>query len=525
MEPQQTRGHRAQLSKQGEAKRDFEGVLYGGRDLSQNISITENDFRVCEAAQRDTDRRPKHSHSYKRTPLQSYALQLYHLQLTEKFNKRNSSNFQGDIPASLERCQNMLVLDLSQNNLSAKISQQVMHISTLTYLDVSHNCLTGPIPKEVRELMQLEVLDVSENNLSSKIPSSLVRRRVTSPSILRENSHVRVSYQSLLKATDGFSLTNLIGAGSFGHVYKGFLPELGEKLVAVKVFNPFHSRGSKSFITECEALKSIRHQNLVKVLTACSSVDHNGNEFKAIVYEFMANISLDKRLHPNIPTEEDLEETHEVYSRKLTLGERLNIAIDVACAVNYLHCDCEAQIIHCDLKPSNVLLDNEITGHLGDLGLARLLPQRPESFPTNQTSSLGIKEISKVSEVKCQHMVICIASASSYWRCSREGDPVMTCLKTVLTFCEFSKMALSKPLIKIIDPILLQQEEARETSTSNANTTHNHSHIGQYSVQECLISILRIGIACSEESPRERLEISDVLAKLHIIRATILRAR
>ncbi|KAM7515428.1 hypothetical protein LguiA_005011 [Lonicera macranthoides] len=138
---------------------------------------------------------------------------------------------------------------------------------------------------------------------------------------------------------------------SFGHVYNGFLDELGGKVVAVKVFNLCCSGGSKSFIVECEAIRSIRHRNLVKVLTACSSVDYNGNDFKAIVYEFMDNSSLDKWLHPNIPAEEDLVEQHE----------------------------------------DNVLLDNEMTGHLGDLKLARLLFHRPDCFLANQASSLGIQ--------------------------------------------------------------------------------------------------------------------------------------
>ncbi|KAM7519394.1 hypothetical protein LguiB_018356 [Lonicera macranthoides] len=218
------------------------------------------------------------------------------------------------------------------------------------------------------------------------------RRGFTSPSISQEHALVKVSFQSLLKATNGFSSTNLVGTGRFAQVYKGLLVELGGKVVAVKVFNLFHNGGCKSFIAECEALRSVRHRNLVKVLTACSSVDFNGNEFKAIMYEFMDNGSLDEWLHPNISTDEDLLERNEEHSKKLTITERLNIAIDVACAVKYLHCDCEPQIIHCDLKPSNILLDNEMTGHLGDLGLARLLPQEPQSLPANQTSSMPLEE-------------------------------------------------------------------------------------------------------------------------------------
>ncbi|KAM7519405.1 hypothetical protein LguiB_018367 [Lonicera macranthoides] len=344
----------------------------------------------------------------------------------------NDNFFHGSIPSSLSSLKGLEFIDLSRNNLSGTIPKYLEGFVTLQALDISYNDFQGAVPSEGVFRNATRITVIGNDKLCGGVPKlqlpkcskskrskkrglglamkviiltittllvlSLIlcfflrywfkeRRRLTSPSILQENSLVRVSYQSLLKATNGFPLNNLLGMGSFAHVYKGSLVELGGKVVAVKVFNLFCSGGSKSFIAECEALRRIRHRNLVKVLTACSSVDYNGNEFKAIVYELMENGSLEKWLHP-IPTEENPEDTHQECLRKLTIGKRINIAIDVVCAVNYLHCDCDAQIIHCDLKPSNVLLDNEMTGHLGDLGLARLL--RQES-PENLTSSLGVR--------------------------------------------------------------------------------------------------------------------------------------
>ncbi|KAM7515406.1 hypothetical protein LguiA_004989 [Lonicera macranthoides] len=98
--------------------------------------------------------------------------------------------------------------------------------------------------------------------------------------------------------------------------------------------------------------------------------------------------------------------------------------------------------------------------------------------------------------------------------------PTDEMFKDNLNLREFSKMAFPDKLVETIDPILLQQGEARDTIPSNA-TNHSHSHIGMSKVQECLMSILRIGIACSEESPRGRLEISEVLAKLQTIKSTL----
>ncbi|KAM7477995.1 hypothetical protein LguiA_026208 [Lonicera macranthoides] len=334
--------------------------------------------------------------------------------------------FNGSIPSSLSSLRGLQWIDLSHKNFSGAIPKYLEGFEALRVLNISFNDFEGEVPSEGVFTNATRITLVGNNKLcggvsQQQLPKctnykrskkrglglavkamiitiatlsrlSLIlcfflcywfkgRRGVTSLSILQENSYTRVLYQSLLKATNGFSLTNLIGVGSFGHVYKGFLVELGGKVVAVKVFNLFRSGGSKRFIAECEALRSIRHRNLVKVLTACLGVDHNGNEFKAIVYECMDNGNFDNWLHPTIP-EEHLGETVEDYLRKLTLGERLNITIDVTCAVNYLHCD---------LKPSNVLLDNEVTGHLGDLGIARLLPRDCEIFPPNQSSSLSIR--------------------------------------------------------------------------------------------------------------------------------------
>lgn len=148
-------------------------------------------------------------------------------------------------------------------------------------------------------------------------------------------------------------------------------------------FLTFNSEGaSKSFLAECQALGNIWHQNLVKVLTACSSIDFEGNEFKALVYEFMPNGSLENWLHA--------EEEQEKW-RNMDLLQRINIATDVALALHYLHNQCQAPIVHCDLKPSNVLLDDDLTAHVSDFGLATILLRSSKDAILNHFSSAGIK--------------------------------------------------------------------------------------------------------------------------------------
>lgn len=100
------------------------------------------------------------------------------------------------------------------------------------------------------------------------------------------------AYPQLLKATHGFPTNNLLGTGIFGSVYRGEIDgTTDDNFVAVKVLN-LQIRGAlKSFTADCEAMRNLRHRNIVKVITACSSIDFRGNDFKAIVLEFMPNVA------------------------------------------------------------------------------------------------------------------------------------------------------------------------------------------------------------------------------------------
>ena len=102
--------------------------------------------------------------------------------------------------------------------------------------------------------------------------------------------------------------------------------------------------------------------------------------------EFMEHGNLDEWLHPTPRINETLEEP-----RSLSLLQRLNIAIDVSNALDYLHHHCQTPVVHCDLKPSNILLDAELIGHVGDFGLARVLSSAIQVSSHNQSISIGIR--------------------------------------------------------------------------------------------------------------------------------------
>ncbi|RIA04964.1 hypothetical protein BRARA_K00753 [Brassica rapa] len=343
------------------------------------------------------------------------------------------NHFDGAFP-DIQRLKGLKIIDFSNNSLFGSIPAYLANFSALEYLNLSFNNFEGSVPTEgkfqnasivsifgnknlcggIKELKLKPCSRGSKHSSRSKhvkigvsigisflllllfvasVYQCLFRKRkknqqTNNPATSTlEVFHERMSYGEIRNATDGFSSGNMIGSGSFGTVFKASFPA-ENKVVAVKVVNMQRRGAMRSFIAECESLKGIRHRNLVKLLTACSSIDFQGNEFKALIYEFMPNGSLDMWLHP-----EEVEETHRP-SRALTLLERLNIAIDVASVLEYLHVHCFEAIAHCDIKPSNVLLDDDMTAHVSDFGLARLLNFDQESF-FNQLSSAGKRRLGR----------------------------------------------------------------------------------------------------------------------------------
>ncbi|XP_043714715.1 G-type lectin S-receptor-like serine/threonine-protein kinase At5g35370 [Telopea speciosissima] len=171
---------------------------------------------------------------------------------------------------------------------------------------------------------------------------------------------VRFDYQVLEAATNYFE--NQIGSGGFGSVYKGVLPD--KSIIAVKKINHVGSQGRKEFFTEIAVIGNIHHINLVKLKGFCA-----GRQEQLLVYEYMNRGSLDRTLFGNGPV--------------LEWKERFEIALGTARGLAYLHSGCEQKIIHCDVKPENILLHDHSQVKISDFGLSKLLsPEQSSHFTT-----------------------------------------------------------------------------------------------------------------------------------------------
>lgn len=343
----------------------------------------------------------------------------------------------GNIPRSIGNCKSLEQLLLARNMLSGVIPDTLGSVRGLETLDLSSNQLSGEIPLDLQDLQSLQLLNLSHNNLEGSIPTAGVfadpskvhlesnhnlcsglsctrprdrGRRLTFVYIIVSVAaavslcftvgliwYVRrgkrlmkkgsfesfiksqppmISYNELRLATDGFSEENVVGRGSFGTVYKGILEGAA---VAVKVLDTTIAMSRKSFLAECAALRQVRHRNLVKLTTVCSSIDAKNEEFLAMVFEFMSNGSLDDWISGK---------RRDANNMKFNVLERLRCAIGVASAIDYLHNETETPIVHCDLKPSNVVMDSDMTPKVTDFGLAKMLLDADNQTSISSTHTL-----------------------------------------------------------------------------------------------------------------------------------------
>uniref|UniRef100_A0A7N0TA41 non-specific serine/threonine protein kinase n=1 Tax=Kalanchoe fedtschenkoi TaxID=63787 RepID=A0A7N0TA41_KALFE len=484
------------------------------------------------------------------------------------------NKFSGEMPAELGKCLLLEFLEVQENFFDGRIPLSLFSsLKGLEYADLSRNNFSGLIPAELQDIRNLKALNISFNQLEGEVPQKGVfsnltgislqgneklcggipklhlpncsgrtseskneKRRIifitsvtvgvffclvlgsiftwlllcrkvskrTSPSaamsVVESGPYLRLSFKQLWVATDQFSVDNIIGVGSFGSVYSGVF---NGKPIAVKVMNLQRHGAIKSFEAECQALSKIRHRNLLQILSCCSSLDSTGNDFVALVYELMPNGSLDRCLHE---------------LKILTLRQRLDIAIDVASVLEYLHHDCEPQIVHCDLKPSNVLLDKHMVARLGDFGLAKLVHGPGMTKFSKEHASISSAAIrGTVGYVPPEYGMG--ANVSTEGDVYSYGILLLELITgkrpTDETFKDGTDLHITcasafseSSMIEIVDLRLLADLDSADANRPSSN------NMDAMRMRECIEGIAEIGLGCSKESPNERVDIRHALKML-----------
>ncbi|XP_027340223.1 putative leucine-rich repeat receptor-like protein kinase At2g19210 [Abrus precatorius] len=332
------------------------------------------------------------------------------------WNGLNCSNNGYDSPT-------ITALNLASSGLGGTIIASFLELKFLESLDLSNNSLTGSLP-DFSQLQYLKTLNLSGNRFSGEIPSLLKERSKNGSLLLRVDGYpelclmapceedkknifplvagilslvvflivlsivltiiwrrrcnrksaskqaVRSSQEVVLK-TDSkqftysqiLAITNnfekLIGKGGYGIVYYGSLNDGTQ--VAVKILMPKSPQGSQQFQTEAQLLMRVHHRNLASFLGYCNEVGHT-----AIIYEYMAYGNLEEYLS-------------DARREPLSWRQRIQIAVDAAQGLEYLHHGCKPPIIHRDIKTANILLNEKIRAKVADFGFSKFLSTENES--------------------------------------------------------------------------------------------------------------------------------------------------
>ncbi|KAM3699759.1 hypothetical protein ACJW30_05G050000 [Castanea mollissima] len=315
----------------------------------------------------------------------------------------------------------IISLNLSSSGLTGEISVDISNLVMLQYLDLSNNSLTGSVPEFLTQLKYLRVLNLEKNQLNGSIPAKLIERSkkgslllsvdensnfcgsgscnkkkknivvpivasvgglfilsLTVVAILwglrsRKEQHMtkaakvdlepnvqnrslesiqrQFTYPDLLRITNNFE--RILGKGGFGTVFHGCIENTQ---VAVKMLSASSVQGYQQFQAEVKLLMRVHHKNLTTLVGYCYEGINMG-----LVYEYMANGDLEAHLsgeNTNI----------------LSWEARLQIAMDAAQGLEYLHHGCKPPIIHRDVKTTNILLNEKFRAKLADFGLSKIFP-------------------------------------------------------------------------------------------------------------------------------------------------------
>jgi serine/threonine protein kinase len=274
----------------------------------------------------------------------------------------------------------------------------------------------------------------------------------------------RFSYKDLYKATTGFTDRKLLGSGGFGKVYRGVLPSSNMQ-VAIKKVSHDSKQGTKQFVAEIASMGRLRHRNLVQLLGYCRRKGE-----LLLVYDYMPNGSLDKLLFRND-------------TPSLNWVQRYQVLRGVASALLYLHEEWEQVVLHRDVKASNILLDDDFNGRLGDFGLAKFYDRGANPQTTCVVGTVGYiaPEVTRTGRATTSSDVFAFGTFMLEMACGRKPvEPEQSAEKMILVDWVLDSWKIGD-ILRTGDPRLE----------------------GNYVVEEMEL-VLRLGLLCSFSTPQAR---------------------
>ncbi|XP_021749180.1 receptor-like kinase TMK4 [Chenopodium quinoa] len=344
----------------------------------------------------------------------------------------DNNNLTGTIPASLTTLHSLKEINLSNNDLRGEIPNFKSTVIALTYgnKNIGNNTNNSTVsaskktPKKTSKIL-LAALALTFSIVSFWVMLYVLKKRRHNAKQkedaeqwegflhLAPDSPLRFSYHALKTATDNFNVLRKLGGGGFGTVFEGNLNNTTK--IAVKRLDCL-GQGRKEFLAEVQTIGSIHHVNLVKLVGFCAEKVHN-----LLVYEHMSNGSLDKWIFKTNSRD------------ALPWDTKRKIILHIAKGLAYLHEDCQKRIAHLDVKPQNVLLDQEFNAKLSDFGLAKLM-DKDQSYVLTQMRGtrgylapewLGRKITEKVDVYSYGVVVLEVIFERKNLDCSEESTLIM----------------------------------------------------------------------------------------------------
>ncbi|PRQ31203.1 putative protein kinase RLK-Pelle-LRR-Xb-1 family [Rosa chinensis] len=454
------------------------------------------------------------------------------------------NNITGIIPSSISEMENLETLDLSWNNLYGSIPSSLSKLTFLSKFSVANNHLHGVIPNEgqflsfpnssfegnpglcgeifspcnaknaglkpvmpsssssrfgrnsillvtlsigvgIALLLAIGLLRMSRSEAENQIddfdeehsrPHRLSEALASSKLVLFQNASCRdFTVAELLKSTNNFNQANIIGCGGYGLVYKANLPN-GTK-AAIKRLSGECGQMEREFQAEVEALSRAQHKNLVSLQGYCK----HGND-RLLIYSYMENGSLDYWLHESVDGISPLK-----------WDVRLKIAQGAAHGLAYLHKGCQPNIVHRDIKTSNILLDEKFEAHLADFGLSRLLRPYDTHVTTDLVGTLGYipPEYSQTLTATCRGDVYSFGVV----------------LLELLTGRRPVEVCKGKNCRDLVSWMFQMRREKREEEIIDSSIWNKDD-------EKQLLEVLDVACKCLDPNPRQRPFIEEVVSWL-----------